>query len=595
MAMTISKEGVFLEGKPFRVLAGEMHYFRIHPDYWRTRLLQLKACGLNTVATYVPWNLSEPTPGVYDFTGFNDLEGFLKLARELEILVLLRPGPYICAEWEFGALPWWLLTLPGIRLRSSHPAYIKHAAAYMRKVLEVARPYFRRVDGTGCVVMVQIENGLASWSNDYAYMEILRDCVRESGFDGVICTADGDSDTRMTAPVPAGAWRMMMTGSNPSKALKVLDGLQEYPPMVGEYWTGGISWIGQQQSTCALPASKMAADVAEILDAGAHLNLYMFAGGTNFGFQNGADPAPRPQDYLACVTSYDMQSPVGEDGHYSEKYDAVRKLLAPLSPAPLPEPPECPPNAAYGRVALTRQATVLSQVERLATDRFLAARPFTMEQCGQGYGFIHYRTEVVHKEFPLPLTIVGLRDRAWVWLDGKLVADLEALTYEERHLGIEIPPQMIPEGGAALEILVENQGRINFGLHLEDNLKGITCGVVVNHQQYLTCWEMRTLPLESLEALEYAPQGTPFAEGPAFYEGTLVIDGKPRDTYLRPVNGGHGVAWVNGFNLGRYDARGPLHALYVPAPILRPGNNTIQLLELATPRLEAVDFLPEAL
>ena len=326
MKTEIKNKQFLLDGKPFRILSGEMHYFRIPPEYWRDRLLKLKACGLNTVATYMPWNLHERTSGKFDFSGMLDVRAFLELADELGIKVLLRPGPYICSEWEFGGFPAWLLAVKGLRLRCSEPQYMGFVERYFKAVFEQVKEFYTRN-----IIMFQIENGYASYGNDMVYYNFLKKLVDDSGYQNVVIAADGDSDTRISNKIPDGVWRTLMCGrENPVPQLEFNQSEQpEMPQFIVEYWNGQHMSTGEP----IRPRDPVliVENLRKALEWGAHINLYMFHGGTNFGFLNGA-MLSLDGWYSQLITSYDTAAPVSEAGDTRELYRMYRPLFAKYNP-----------------------------------------------------------------------------------------------------------------------------------------------------------------------------------------------------------------------------------------------------------------------
>ena len=588
MRAEVTETGVLVGGKPMRILSGEIHYFRIHPDYWEDRLAKMKACGLNTVATYMPWNLHEPKPGGFDFGGMLDINRFIRIAADLGLYVMVRPGPYICSEWDFGGFPSWLMTIPGIRLRCSSQPYMEAVKRYFDAVLKALKPQF--CNHGGPVIAIQIENGYASYGNDVAYLKSPQAMVIGSGFGGIVFTADGDSDTRLATESIAGIWKTMMLGDNPLKGVEALNRQQDLPPMVSEFW-GGAGTRNGVVPTRAVHDVRKTEDLDTLLAAGGHVNVYMFAGGTNFGFMNGGLNLPPKQEYTSFTTSYDVRAPLSEPGQCTPKYHMFREVFRKYNPefADLAAP-EGPVAKAFGRVQLTSMAPLLPNSRAIAERMVQSPSTLTMEEVGQDYGFILYRTKVRHQAFPLPVTLVEPRDHAWVFVDGKRVASFNRNAPDGKPFPATVTLE-VPVGGVTLEILVENQGRFNFSWNLEDNHKGLTRGVVLNNQQFQMDWEILTLPMRDLSALAYAAfSDVPAC--PAFFKGTIGI-GEPADTFIRIPGGSRGFCLVNGFNIGRYENAGPQFTLYVPAPLLKTGVNTVEIMELESLSLPVVDLVDQ--
>lgn len=584
MAILEVKDSQFVyDGRPVQLLSGAIHYFRIVPEYWEDRLLKLKACGFNTVETYVPWNLHEPRPGDYRFDGMADLERFLRLAGEFGLWVIVRPSPYICAEWEFGGLPAWLLADDRIRLRCYDKNFLEHVDRYYDELLPRLRPLLSTNGGP--IIALQIENEYGSYGNDAQYLAYLREGMIRRGMDVLLFTSDGPTDPMLQGGAVPGELVTVNFGSGTREAFAKLREYQpDRPLMCMEYWNGWFDHWGEQHHT------RDAADVArvfeEMLEEEASVNFYMFHGGTNFGFYNGANCQLKDQ-YEPTITSYDYDALLSESGEPTAKFYAVREVIArykDIGPLLLPEPIG---TCAYGRVEMTEQAGLLEQAERLSAP-VRRASPEPMEKLGQNYGFILYRTRISGPRERQELVVQEVRDRAQVFLDGKLQGVLERRR-EEQTLSFEVPP-----GGAELSILVENMGRVNYGPYLRDP-KGITEGVRHGFQ-FLYDWTIHCLSLEDLSSLQYSSLPGNGQEEPTFYRGTLLVNeiDEIKDTFLRLDGWTKGVAYVNGFNVGRYWNRGPQQTLYVPGPLLRQGKNEIVVFELHGTADSAIRFVDEA-
>jgi beta-galactosidase len=575
-ALHIDRDGFRLDGQPFQIISGGLHYFRVHPDQWRDRLHKARLLGLNTVDTYVPWNLHQPRQGRRCWTGGLDLTAFLDAAHDEGLYVLLRPGPYICAEWEGGGLPSWLLAQQDVRLRSTDPRYLAAVAAYFDDLLPRVVPYLGSRGGP--VLAVQVENefgayGDARGGEDAAYLAHLVAALRERGVDVPLFTCDQPGDlARGAAP---GVLGTVTFGSGAARHLATLREQQpEGPLMCGEFWNGWFDrWGGVHRVRDAADA---AAELETILAMGASVNLYMLHGGTNFGFTNGANDK---HTYRPTVTSYDYDAPLDEAGDPTPKFAAFREVVARY--AEVPEEPLPRPSKKLNvlGVALTERAPLLAHAAPLGP-AVPGPRPLTMEELGQDVGFVLYETRV-DAAGPALLHAPGVHDRAQVFLDGEPVGVLERENHEET-LAFTVPP-----GGAALTLLVENQGRVNYGPGLHDR-KGLTGPVTVNGAP-LPAWSSRPLPLDDLDAVVFRPADASPQVGPAFHRGTFEAP-EAADTYLDPTGWTKGCAWINGFALGRYWSRGPQRRLYVPGPVLRPGTNEIVVLELHAAARRTVDL-----
>jgi beta-galactosidase len=572
---SIDKDTFMDNGKPVRLLSGAMHYFRIIPEYWRDRLLKLKACGLNTVETYIAWNVHEPKEGEFRFDGMADVCAYIELAGSLGLHVIVRPSPYICAEFEFGGLPAWLLADSDMQLRCSHPAFLRKVDAYYDTLIPRLLPLLSTNGGP--IIAVQIENEYGSYGNDVKYLDYLKQALITRGVDTLLFTSDGPTDALLQGGSVPGVLATANFGSHPTSSFAKL---QEYQPdgplMCMEYWNGWFDHWGKPHHT--RDAADAAAVLEEMLSLGASVNFYMFHGGTNFGFYNGAN-CQEPNLYEPTITSYDYDALLDETGQPTEKYFAVRNVIARYTEmANLPELPAPAPRQAYGRVELIEQAALFEQLEALS-DPVQVIAPLPMEKFGQQYGFILYSTRVSGPRPEERLFIQEVRDRALIFVDGEYKGTIE------RSQTVQSLPIAITPGGARLDILVENMGRINYGPYLKD-AKGITEGVRLGFQ-FLFDWTVRPLPLADLARLSYDRRQSASQEGPLFCRGTFRAEACA-DTFIDMQGWTKGVVFINGFNLGRYWERGPQRTLYVPAPLLRTGDNEIVIFELHQTRESTV-------
>lgn len=588
-ALTYDREHFYLDGKEFRILSGSIHYFRVVPEYWEDRLRKLKECGMNTVTTYTCWNLHERKRGCFDFSGMLDIGAFIDKAKDLGLMVILRPGPYICGEWEMGGLPSWLLGIPGIRLRCCQEDYLAAARDYLKELFRHIRP--RLYENGGNVIAVQLENEYGSYGNDSEYLERLAEIYRESGMIGMWFTSDGPGYFMLNGGGYPGIPAAANFGSNPKDNFALLKAARpDQPLFCAEYWNGWFDhWYGEHHSR---GASDTAEVYEEMLQMGANVNFYMFHGGTNFGLMNGANF--ENGNLCPTVTSYDYNAPLTESGDLTEKYYAVRavneKLFGPLEPLTVRNLP----RSSYGRVEFTQTAALFEQLSAL-TAPVVSPYPQTMEEIGQNYGLLLYRTVLGKRMEELELTIDGLGDRASIYRNRKFLGIME-------NTGKRMDPVRLGNGDGeetVLDILVENLGRVNYGGHILDR-KGIERGVRLANQ-YLFGWTM--YPFDPMEYSAYPgtgkalnlaecltwSEGAEYAgvedeKGPVFYKGELRIDcpqENPGDTFLKTEGFGKGYVWVNGFLLGRYwNTAGPQRTLYIPGPLLHPGENELILLEL---------------
>ncbi|MGW0581281.1 glycoside hydrolase family 35 protein [Streptomyces sp. NPDC002920] len=580
-ALTTTRDGFLLHGEPFRILSGALHYFRVHPDQWTDRLRKARLMGLNTVETYVPWNLHEPEPGTLDLDGLLDLPRFLRLADAEGLRVLLRPGPFICAEWDGGGLPFWLTADPTVRLRTSDPRFTDAVDRYLDLLLPPLLPYMAAAGGP--VIAVQVENEYGAYGDDAAYLKHLENSLRSRGIEELLFTCDQtDSDHLTKGGLPG----VLATGTFGSRVDRSLARLREAQPegplMCAEFWIGWFDhWGGPHHGRDAADA---AADLDRLLAAGASVNIYMFHGGTNFGRTSGAN---HHHAYVPTITSYDYDAPLTECGDPGPKYHAFREVIArhtqvPAAPVPSPSP-KLPPIT----VELTHRAALLSV---LGPAVHSAGDPLTADELGERAGYVLYRTTL-----PTPGTTQipgtgllhfagGVGDRAQVFLDGAPAGVLERERYDETL------PVHVPRPGAVLNVLVENMGRVNYGPRIGVP-KGLL-GPVTFDGAPLRGWDCHPLPLPDVPGtLPFAPATTPTHAQPAFHRGTFEVE-TPADTFLALPGWTKGEAWINGFALGRYWNRGPQRTLYVPAPVLRAGTNELVVLELhgtTTPRAQLTD------
>lgn len=578
-------------GDEHRIVSGVVHYFRVLPQLWEDRLRRLAAMGCNTVETYVAWNVHQPRhPSLApaDFADGADLPAFCRLAGEIGLDVIVRPGPYICAEWEFGGLPAWLLADPGMQLRCAYPGFMAAVDEWWDLLLPRLVPLL--ATNGGPIVAMQIENEYGSYGNDKTYLAHLRAGYERHGVDVLMFTSDGPTDLMLAGGTLPDVLATVNFGSEPEAAFDLLRRHRPGTPLFCvEFWNGWFDHWGEPHHVRA--ADDAAETLRRMLDARASVNFYVGHGGTNFGFYAGANHTPGPAGYQPTITSYDYDAPIGEAGELTPKFDAFREILASRSTTPLPDPPADLPRQLPQSIGLAgaRVVTFRALLDTLSTPVRLAA-PVPMEQLGQAYGYTHYQSVVpapaVGDGITGTLRFVGLADRAHVFVDGRLAG---TVARQDENPALEL---RIQDGGAQLEVLVENTGRVNYGPYLHDR-KGVA-QVWFDYQQ-LFDWQARTLPLDDISLVERAVEEStddaiPGVLGePTFVGLDVVVDASPApasgtrsagDAFIALPGWTRGRVWLNGFNLGAYRAEGPQVTLYAPAPLWQVGRNRLLVLEL---------------
>jgi beta-galactosidase len=560
---TLGDSAFLLDSKPFQMISGEMHYPRVPKEAWRARMKMAKAMGLNTIGTYVFWNVHEPQKGQYDFKGNNDIAAFVKIAQEEGLWVILRPSPYVCAEWEFGGYPYWLQNEQGLVVRSKEPKYLQAYKNYIMQIGKQLAPL--QVNKGGNILMVQIENEYGSYGSDKEYLDINRKLFVEAGFDGLLYTCDPAADVEkghLPGFLPA------VNGVDDPRKVKDLvrknfDG--KGPFYIAEWYPAWFDWWGTKHHT--VPASQYAGRLDSVLAAGISINMYMFHGGTTRDFMNGAnykDETP----YEPQISSYDYDAPLNEAGNATDKFMRFREVIAKHLPKNqlLPAVPVAKPAITIPAVNFTQKVGLFDILPTPKT----SDRPLTFEALNQDYGFVLYRT-VLNNATSGVLKIKDLRDYGIVYINGKQVGVLD------RRLKQDSLQLSVPNGKVVLDILVENMGRINFGKYLLENKKGITEKVMLAGKE-LKNWQMFSMPFKTVSAVT-ANKKPAATGGPALRSGTFNLD-KVGDSYLDMRNWGKGLVWINGHNLGKYWSIGPQQTLYIPVEWLKTGKNEVVVLEL---------------
>lgn len=577
--LTYDKDRFYLDGEPFQIRSGSIHYFRHVPEYWLDRLKKLRAAGFNTVETYTCWNLHERKEGEFDFSGMLDLAKFLDLAAELGLYAIVRPGPYICAEWDFGGLPSWLLTYPNMRVRCMDPLFLEKEKRYLDQIFAILRP--RQITQGGNILMVQVENEYGSFGNDHVYLAHLAEYYRACGIDTLLFTSDGAGDWMLGGGTIPGTLAAANFGRRWQEEFGVLKEFRpEQPCMCAEFWEGWFdSWYQPHHR-------REPDDVAELYDgmlgAGHNVNFYMFTGGTNFGFHNGANDYEK---YYPQTTSYDYDAMLTEAGDLAPRFFAIRAVNEKYAGKLPPIDVDNSKKAAYGEIALTQSVRLADALDQISAPVH-CAYPMTMEELGADFGFVLYETVVDYAVEDRPLEIEPLRDRVHIFIDGKFAGIKER---DRRNDEVRVTVQ--PGSSVKISLLVENLGRVNYGVTMSDNRKGLPGGARLG-QQYLFGWTMYPLTMDDLSGLRFVDGAQ--ADCPVFLRGELEISGEPADTFIRLPGFTKGFVVVNGFNLGRYwNPAGPQKTLYLPAPILREGQNEIIVFE--SDGYETPTILSEAL
>ncbi len=574
------RDDFYLNGEKIKIISGSVHYFRIVAEYWRDRLEKLKNMGCNTVETYIPWNFHEPYKGQFRWDGMHDVVRFIKTAEELGLYMIIRPSPYICAEWEFGGLPAWLLKDKGMKLRCSYKPYLDAVQDYYDVLMPMLAPL--QIDNGGNIIMMQIENEYGYYGNDTAYLEFLRDRMRKNGITVPFVTSDGPwKESVFRSGQVDGA---LPTGNFGSSAEWQFGQMRKYmgdgkPLMCMEFWNGWFDAWGEEHHTT--PPETAAKELEELLKQG-HVNFYMFEGGTSFGFMSGRNNGKKTAD----VTSYDYDAPLTEDGQITPKYELFKNIISKYrSREDIPLSTQIR-RGIQGKRYCTGKAMLFDVLEKISTP-VTSPYPLTMEELDSYYGYVVYRAVMGAEETLSELRFDGMCDRAQVFSDRKLL-----VTVFDENVNNTFEFDGCKKG-AVLDILYENMGRENFGTGLENQRKGLTAPISINDRRHYG-YEIFPLPLdeEQLDRIEFSSPASLQSQGdnePAFY--LFEFNAVDRfDTFLDLDGFGKGVAFINGFNLGRFWEIGPQKRLYIPAHLFKKGKNTIIIFETEGKAAEAVNM-----
>ena len=558
-----SETEFLLDGEPFQMISGEMHPARIPPEYWRHRIQMAKAMGCNTISMYIFWNYHESEEGIFDFSTENrNIGEFIRIVGEEGMWLIVRPGPYVCAEWDLGGIPPYLLDIPDIKLRTLDPRFMAAAERYMSRVAEVIRPYL--ITKGGPILMIQIENEYGSFSNDRNYMLRLRDVWAANGIDVPTFTGDGPTVKMLEGGTLPGSAVGLDSGSSQSDfdlAAKINPGV---PVFSSETYPGWLTHWGEEW---AEPDTiELLKEVKFLMDNRKSFNLYVIHGGTNFGFTAGANSGSK--GYEPDITSYDYDAPVNEQGRATPKYMALRRLIGSYLPKKEKLPP-IPDSIPAIEVTLTfpmRFTSIWDNLPQPVTSE--EPRPF--EEYGQHNGFVLYRKELTGRKSG-KLAVKDIHDYATVFLNGEYLGSLDR---REAIDTIEIPESIADK--PVLEILVEGMGHINYGPYIFDR-KGITDSVTLDGEKLLD-WEVFKLPMDGKFIYDLRSSGRVVNKPGIFFKGNFSL-AYTGDTFFDIANYRKGIVWVNGHNLGRYWDIGPQKRLYCPASYIRPGMNEIIIFD----------------
>lgn len=567
------KGGNFLyDGKSIQIHSGEMHFSRVPAPYWRHRLQMMKAMGLNAVATYVFWNYHEPTPGVWDWkTGNHNLHEFIKTAGQEGMMVILRPGPYCCAEWEFGGYPWWLQKTKDLVIRTDNKLFLDSCRTYINQLADQVRDL--QITHGGPLIMVQAENEFGSYvaqrpdiplATHKKYSAAIRQQLLDAGFDIPMFTSDGS--WLFEGGAIEGALPTANGEGNIENLKKVVNQYHggEGPYMVAEYYPG---WLDHwNEPFPKVSTESVVKQLDKYLQNGVNFNIYMVHGGTNFGFTAGAN-YNNPKNIQPDLTSYDYDAPISEAGWATPKYNAVRELMKKNVKYAIPAVPQQIPVIAIPQILLTKSTNLFDIVAKMTPIE--NDTPITFEDLNQGYGYVLYR-----KHFNQPINglmkVPGIADYGMVYVNGVKVGELNRVTGKD-SIEVNIP------FNSTLEILVENMGRINYGARITENTKGIFQPITIAGNEITGEWQMFKLPFSSVPEVDKLPTG--YTAGlPVIYSGTFNLD-KVGDTFLDMEQWGKGIIFINGINIGRYWKVGPQQTLYLPGCFMKKGKNTIVIFE----------------
>ena len=539
--LEIKNKKFYMDSKPFDIYSGAMHYFRTVPEYWEDRLTKLKAAGFNTVETYVCWNLHEKKPGEFDFSGILDIEKYLEIAQKVGLYAIVRPGPYICAEWDFGGLPAWLLKDKNMQIRCMYPDYLKCVERFYKELLPRLVPHLESHGGN--IIAMQVENEYGSYGNDKDYLRYVEKLTRDCGIDCLLFTSDENTNNMISGGSLPDIYKVLNFGSRSRTAFNVLKDFEnDGPNMCGEFWCGWFDhWRDKHHTRNSL---EIVNEIKGFIDNGASFNIYMFHGGTNFGFTAGANHN-QGHGYEPTVTSYDYCAMLTEWGDYTPAYHAVRKLLCEKQGIEPPELPESPKLQSIGKVELTETASLFENLDNIGEKHHVPV-PEGMEYFGQNFGLIYYETTLKGKYNASPMYVKNVHDFAEVYFDGEKKTSIDRTLYSvegkttlkdvifKKKKG-ESSPFLMPalSGERKIGVLVDTMGRVNYGNMLDrKGISDIYLGI-----QRLMNYDVWTLPLDNLDKLKYSSSVK--KDEPVFLRGSFKTDSKA-DCFIH----------LDGFNRG---------------------------------------------
>ena len=563
MQFEIKGKDFYKDGKPIKIISGAVHYFRNMPDTWDDIFAKMKACGCNCVETYCAWNQHEKVKGIFDFSGILDVVSFIKKAGEYGLMAIVRPGPYICAEFDFGGLPWWLHNEPNMVIRCRNKSFIKCFDAYLDEMLSRLKPLL--CTNGGNIIMMQVENEYSMYGDDKVYLRYIRDGYIARGIDVPLFTSDGILKEQLQDGTIEGCLPTINFGTNVEEKFRAHDEMfPNVPKMCMELWNGWFdAWGDEKHHT--QDVGIYAQTVDDMLKRGS-VNIYLFIGGTNFCFTSGANHYKK---FAPTVTSYDYDALLTECGDTTEKYFAVRNVIQKYTDEPLPEVPHNREKKAYGSLKASQSASLFDNLENLSIPIY-SDIPLPMEEYGIGNGYILY-TSILERNYNNEfIAFESVGDRAQVYINDKHIGTVYTC---DEDLKIE---NFTAKSGDRITILCESLARVNFGRKMMVR-KGIVGILQVSHNKQHFGWEVYPLPMDNLDRIVWTneiKQGTN-----QFYVFELNIQGEPRDTFLRTDNFRKGFVLINGFNIGRFWEIGPQKTLYVPKSLLKEGKNEIILFD----------------